>query len=192
MVTKGHDLPGVTLVGVVLADQALAFPDFRAAERTFQLLVQVGGRAGRGERAGHVILQTYQPDHPSVHFAKTHDYLGFCRTELEAREELGFPPFGHLVAVRVDAGERAQAERAAEALAAVARELPQVRDGSVTVLGPAPAPIERLRARYRQRFLVKSSERNALRAVAVALAARIDEGVSPARATVDVDPVAML
>lgn len=192
MVTKGHDVPGVTLVGVVLADQALAFPDFRAAERTFQLLVQVGGRAGRGERPGQVILQTYQPDHPSVHFARTHDYAGFVRTEMDAREELGFPPFGRLVAVRIDAGERGQAERTACALADFARDLPQVHERGVALLGPAPAPIERLRGRYRQRFLLKSSDRNALRAVAVALAARIDEGVAPARATLDVDPVAML
>lgn len=192
MVTKGHDMPGVTLVGVVLADQSLAFPDFRASERTFQLLVQVGGRAGRGERPGQVILQTYQPDHPAVRFACTHDYHGFCQSEMEAREELGFPPFGRLVAVRVDAGDLTQAERAARDLADFASGLPQLRERKVALLGPAPAPIERLRGRYRQRLLLKSGDRNALRAAAVALAARIDEGVPPARASIDVDPVAML
>jgi primosomal protein N' (replication factor Y) len=180
------------LVGVVLADQALAFPDFRAAERTFQLLVQVAGRAGRGERPGQVILQTYQPDHPAILSAQRHDYIGFCRSELAARKELGFPPFARMVAVRIDAAQRDQAEHAAATLAKFTEALPELRSEQVELLGPAPAPIERLRARFRQRFLLKSPHRAALRAVAIALCARIDEGVAPARASLDVDPVAML
>jgi primosomal protein N' (replication factor Y) len=192
MVTKGHDIPGVTLVGVILADQSLAFPDFRAAERTFQLLVQVGGRAGRGEVPGRVVIQTYMPEHPAVHFAQTHDYEGFVRTELAARRELGYPPFARLVAVRVDATHESEAERVADVLAAAARaELP-VRERRVEVLGPAPSPIGRLRGRYRFRFLMKASELRPLRAVAMAVTRRIDEGVTPARASLDVDPVSML
>ncbi|MDD9932933.1 MAG: primosomal protein N' [Myxococcales bacterium] len=192
MVTKGHDLPGVTLVGVILADQSLAFPDFRAAERTFQLLTQVGGRAGRGERAGRVVLQTYQPDHPAVRFATRHDYLGFCESEMGAREELSYPPFAHMVAVRVDAGSEERAREAADALVRFARAHPAARDGGVIVLGPATAPIARLRGRYRFRALLKAPERPHLRAVVTALAARIDEGMGSARAILDVDPVAML
>jgi primosomal protein N' (replication factor Y) len=192
MVTKGHDIPGVTLVGVVLADQSLAFPDFRAAERTFQLLAQVSGRAGRGDRPGRVVLQTYQPHHPAVRFAMRHDYLGFCRDEMNARQELGWPPFSRLVAVRVDAGSESRAAATADLLARVARAHPACRDGRVEVLGPAPAPIGRLRGRYRHRLLLKSPDRPLLRAVAATLVEQIDAGVSPARATVDVDPVAML
>ncbi len=192
MVTKGHDLPGVTLVGVVLADQSLAFPDFRSAERTFQLLAQVAGRAGRGEEEGRVILQTFQPEHSAIVQASRHDYLGFYAVELEARRELGYTPFSRLVAVRVDAGDEGQAEAVTQELARVARAHPAVKRGLVRVLGPAPAPIVRLRARFRWRLMLRGADRAALRAVAGAIADRIDLGISPARATVDVDPVNML
>lgn len=192
MVTKGHDIPGVTLVGVVLADQSLAFPDFRAAERTFQLLSQVAGRAGRGEREGRVVLQTFQPDHPAIVYAERHDYEGFYRAELAHRRELGYAPFGRLVAVRVDAADEERAREASHELARVASAHAAVRRGLVSILGPAAAPIARLRARYRYRFLLRSAERPALRAVARAIADRIDHGLAPARAHVDLDPVSML
>jgi primosomal protein N' (replication factor Y) len=192
MVTKGHDVPGVTLVGVILADQSLAFPDFRAAERTFQLLTQVSGRAGRGERPGRVVLQTFQPAQPAIVAAQHHDYLAFSRDELAAREELGWPPFGRLVAVRVDAASEADADRVATELAAAARVHPAVRAQAVSVIGPAPAPIARLRARFRFRFLLKAAELRALRAVTALVRDRIDKGVAPARASLDVDPVSML
>ena len=191
MVTKGHDLPGVTLVGVVLADQSLAFPDFRAGERTFQLLAQVAGRAGRGEQKGRVIFQTFLPDNPAIAAAAAHDYETFFASERSERAELGYPPFGRMVAFRVDAGDQTVAQRVAEEFARIARAHPAVREDVLTVLGPAPAPIARLRGRWRYRVLVRG-ERHALRQVAAAIAARIDEGVSPARAHVDVDPVSML
>jgi primosomal protein N' (replication factor Y) len=192
MVTKGHDVPGVTLVGVILADQSLAFPDFRASERTFQLLAQVSGRAGRGERAGRVILQTYMPDAPAVRFAQTHDYLGFVAAELPDRREHAYPPYSRMVAVRIDAVAEAEADKLADKLARFARAQPQVKSDVVEVLGPAPAPIARLRGRYRFRFLLKSADRRALHAVALAVCGQIDAGVAPARAAVDVDPVGML
>jgi primosomal protein N' (replication factor Y) (superfamily II helicase) len=192
MVTKGHDIPDVTLVGVVLADQSLAFPDFRAAERTFQLLVQVSGRAGRGERPGRVVLQTYLPEEPAIVFARTHDYAGFVARELAARREHLWPPFGRLVAVRVDAAADGAAQQAVEELARVANAQPQVLAQAVEVLGPTTAPIARLRGRYRYWFVLRSQDRRALRAVALALRQRIDDGVAPARASVDVDPVNML
>jgi primosomal protein N' (replication factor Y) len=132
------------------------------------------------------------PDEPAVRCAKTHDYLGFCASELAARRELSWPPFSRVVAVRVDAGGESQAERAADMLARHARSQSEVRDDRVEVLGPAPAPIARIRGRHRQRFLLRSADRRALRAVAVAISARIGEGVAPARATLDVDPIAML
>jgi len=192
MVTKGHDVPNVTLVGVVLADQSLAFPDFRASERTFQLLSQVAGRAGRGDVPGRVVFQTFQPEHPAVRFAASHDYDGFYRSELEARRELTYAPFSRLVAVRVDAGDDAKARWAIGELARIAGERPPVQDGVVRLLGPAPAPIARLRGRYRHRFLLRSADRRALRSVATAIAHRIDEGLAPARGSVDIDPVSML
>ncbi len=189
MVTKGHDIPGVTLVGVVLADQSLAFPDFRASERTFQLLAQVAGRAGRAQDAGRVVLQSYQPDHPAVALASRHDYQAFFAAELASRAEVGYPPFTRLVAVRVHAGAEEEAKDATKKLASVARSHPAVRDGRVEVLGPAPAPLARLRSRYHYRLLLKSADRKALRSVAADLTVAIDRGVSPARASLDIDPL---
>lgn len=192
MVTKGHDIPGVTLVGVVFADHSLSFPDFRAAERTFQLLAQVAGRAGRGDRPGRVVFQTFQPNHPSVLFAAQHDYAGFYEAEKEARRELEYSPYARLVAVRIDAAEESKAQAVADELATLARAQPAIMDGTVRLLGPAPAPIARLRGRFRYRLLMLSSDRRRLRSVAAAIAHRVDQGLSPARASVDVDPVSML
>ena len=192
MVTKGHDLPGVTLVGVLLADQSLAFPDFRAAERTFQLLTQVAGRAGRAETSGEVVLQTFQPHDPSILAAKEHSYDAFVRSELGSRRDVGYPPFGRLAAIRIDAADRLVSERTAAMLASIAQSHTLVRTGRVDLLGPAPAPIERIRGRYRHRFLLKSAERRAIRAVALAVLTRIEEGLGLARASVDIDPVNML
>lgn len=192
MVTKGHDLPGVTLVGVVLADQSLAFPDFRAAERTFQLLAQVAGRAGRGEREGRVLLQTYQPEHPAVRRARTHDYDGFAEEELLARQELGYPPYAYMAALRVDANRETAAREAAAGLARWIGQHPAMRNGEVSLLGPAPAPIARIRGRYRFRFMLRAPERGPLRAVLDALATRLDDKPGPARVFIDVDPVNML
>lgn len=189
MVTKGHDIAGVTLVGVVLADQSLAFPDFRASERTFQLLAQVAGRAGRAEKPGKVILQTFQPEHHAVRLAAQHDYERFFAVEIAERKEVGYPPFARLVSVRVHAGAEADARRATGVLAETARAHVAVREGAVQVLGPAPAPISRLRGRYHYRLLLKSADRKLLRQVAARLASRIDQGLPPAHATLDVDPL---
>jgi primosomal protein N' (replication factor Y) len=192
MVTKGHDLPRVTLVGVVNADAALGMPDFRAAERGFQLLVQVAGRAGRHDRPGRVLVQTRDPAHPAVRFALAHDVEGFVAGELADRRELGYPPFRRLALLRVDAADESTARRVAAELAAHARSAPEVARGSVEVLGPAPAPIARLRGRYRFRVLLRGRERKYLRAVLDAVAAARVKTDRRARAVIDVDPVAML
>ena len=189
MVTKGHDIAGVSLVGVVLADQSLAFPDFRASERTFQLLAQVAGRAGRAETPGEVVFQTFQPDHPAVRLAASHDYERFYAEEVESRREVGYPPFTRLVTARVHAGAEDEARRATGLLAETARQHAAVREGAVQVLGPAPAPLARLRGRYHYRLLLKSPDRKLLRQVAALLAARIDRGLAPAHATLDIDPL---
>ena len=192
MVTKGHDYPFVTFVGVVNADTALGLPDFRAAERAFSLLVQVAGRAGRHERKGRVFIQTYQPEHPAIRFAKRHDVEGFLLHELGDRREVGYPPFARLALVRVDAIDPGAAAAAAEKLAAVLRRLAPVRSGAVEVLGPAPAPLARLRGRYRHRIMLRAKERPALRAVFADLQRAIAELDRQVRAVIDVDPVSML
>ena len=192
MVTKGHDLPAVTLVGVINADAALSIPDFRAAERTFQLLVQVAGRAGRGDVPGRVIVQTWDPDHPAVALAARHDVDTFLARELADRRELGYPPISRSALVRVDAVDEQQARSACAELARVALSCAPTRAGHVLVQGPAPAPIARLRNRWRFRVMLRSAERAPLRAVLVAIdAARasLDRGV---RASIDVDPVQLL
>ena len=190
MVTKGHDIPGVTLVGVILADHSLAFPDFRASERTFQLLAQVAGRAGRGEREGRVFFQTFNPDAVPIQAAARHDYEAFFRAESAARREHLYPPHGHLIAVRVDDPDERRATESIGRLATIARRVATER---VEILGPSPAPIGRLRTRYRFRFMLRSDDRRALRQVGAAVAHAIDEGVAnPSRASVDVDPVSML
>jgi primosomal protein N' (replication factor Y) (superfamily II helicase) len=188
MVTKGHDFPGVTLVGVVLADTALALPDFRAAERTFQLLTQVAGRAGRGADAGRVLVQTFNPGTPAVACAATHDYAGFSAGELERRRQHGYPPFGRMMAARVEGSEEG-ARRTAEALAAAARP---ALGGEVAMLGPAPAAIERIRGRWRWHLLFRAPAPKALFRVHAALARVARKPPGGAAIRFDMDPYAML
>jgi primosomal protein N' (replication factor Y) len=192
MVTKGHDLPDVTLVGVVNADAALSMPDFRASERGFQLLVQVAGRAGRHERSGRVLIQTRDPTHPAVVHAAQHDVSGFLAHELRDRQEVGYPPFRRIALLRVDAVDESQAREAAAQLAAHARSCPEVARREVEVLGPAAAPIARLRNRYRFRVFLRAKQRPPLRAVLRALLPVKDKLHRNIRAIIDVDPVSML
>jgi primosomal protein N' (replication factor Y) len=188
MVTKGHDFPGVTLVGVLCADTGLNLPDFRASERTYQLLSQVAGRAGRGERAGRVIIQTYRPEAAAVTAAAAHDYAAFFAAESAARAELGYPPHGRLIAVRIDGKRSADVVDAAKQIAVVAEQL--AREHGVDVRGPVPAPIERVRDRTRWQVWLRSTDRQALRRVARGVAAmRIGGGV---RVGLDVDPMSTL
>ena len=192
MVTKGHDLPNVTLVGVINADAALSIPDFRASERAFQLLVQVAGRAGRGDVPGRVLVQTWDPEHPAVALAARHDVDAFLERELGDRRELGFPPLSRAALVRVDAVDEAEARDACMQLAEVARRCDASRAGDVVVQGPAPAPIARVRNRFRFRVMLRASARPALRGVLAAVdeaRATLPRGV---RSSIDVDPVQLL
>jgi primosomal protein N' (replication factor Y) (superfamily II helicase) len=192
MVTKGHDFPGVTLVGVLCADTGLNLPDFRASERTFQLLAQVAGRAGRGDRPGRVMIQTYRPRSPAVVAAAAHDYASFFAAESAARAELGYPPHGRLVAVRIDGADAHEvagaAHRLAELAIAAARR-PEIA-GQVEVRGPVPAPLERLRNRTRWQVWLRSADRHALRRVARSLLAA--ELVGAVRVGLDVDPISTM
>jgi primosomal protein N' (replication factor Y) len=192
MITKGFDFPGVTLVAVVLADLALNMPDFRSAERTFQLLTQVAGRAGRGERPGRVIIQTYAPNHYSIRAARDQDYARFIRRELELRRELDYPPFARLAMVRIEGAEaRLVAGMAAAVAAALARAAPAE---TLRVLGPAPAPIERIKQRYRWQVMVKSRELRPMRAALAAMRAELGDAAARDRIylAIDIDPVRML
>jgi primosomal protein N' (replication factor Y) len=187
MVTKGHDFAGVTLVGALLPDQGMHMPDFRAAERTFQLLEQVAGRAGRGEKAGRVIVQTFTPDHPAMLALAGHDYQGFVRGELARRKEAGYPPFARLMALRLEGPDGADVRRAATLVAerAIAAAPPAVR-----VKGPAEAPIPFLRGQTRWQLWLASGDRAALAATArQAAAVSIPAAV---RLVVDVDPQSVL
>lgn len=151
MVAKGHDFPKVTLVGIVLADASLAFPDFRAAERTFQLVTQVAGRAGRAERPGKVVVQTLQPEHYALTCAINHDVKGFYEIEGPARQEALYPPYQRLGVIRAESLDLNQTLEAATHIAQTARSL---MEGSLRVLGPAPAPIGRIKNRHRQMVLL--------------------------------------
>ena len=188
MVAKGHDFPNVTLVGVVDADNSLNFPDFRCAERTFSLLVQVAGRAGRGDKRGRVLVQTYAPEHYALQTAARHDYHAFYEQEIAFREPLGYPPFGYLVNLVMAGNNPVKVSDAGELLA---RELAHY-GREVEVLGPAPCPLAKLRGKTRSQILLKSALRMPLHRLLQylePLAKQIPNGV---RLSIDVDPVDML
>jgi primosomal protein N' (replication factor Y) len=182
MVAKGHDFPGVTAVGVLSADTMLHFPDFRSAEKTFQLLAQVAGRAGRGDTPGTVHIQTFHPGHPAIRRAAEHDVAGFAEAELEVRRAFFYPPFSELAAVLVSSPDRDRAESAAADLGRALRSLP----GGLRLSGPAPAPLERLQGRWRFQVLLRAVDRRAvLASLEAAIPERAPAGVQIA---VDVDP----
>jgi primosomal protein N' (replication factor Y) len=182
MIAKGLDLPLVTLVGVISADTALYLPDYRAGERTFQLLTQVAGRAGRSQRGGQVIVQTYNPDHYAIRSAAEHDYAGFCRQELAYRRQLGYPPFSRLVALRFSDRDpyrcRAEAERLGRWLTAEIRRLGLAAD----LIGPAPCFFSRARGRHRWQILVRGPDPTSL----------LSDVALPWGWRIDVDPVNLL
>jgi primosomal protein N' (replication factor Y) len=159
MIAKGHDVHGVTLVGVVGADMALGLPDFRAAERTFQLLTQVAGRAGRGATPGKVILQTLFPDHYAVQYAAAHDFNGFYDKELRYRSWMHYPPFTALANILVRSDKL---EAALQYSGQLGRWFEKTRHEGVRVLGPAAAPIVKLKSDYRYHFVLKSASREKL------------------------------
>lgn len=158
MVAKGHDFPNVTAVGVLSADTILNFPDFRAAERTFQLVAQVSGRAGRGDRPGTVHVQTFHPGHPAIRRAAAHDTEGFALEELEFRRAFFYPPFSEMASVLVSSASRDRAEEVAAAIGAASRGVSE----RLRISGPAPAPLERLQGRWRFQILLRASSRQAI------------------------------
>jgi len=189
MIAKGHDIPNVTLVGVVNADIGLGLPDFRAAERTFQLLTQAAGRAGRGSTPGIVLIQTLNPDHYAIRCAAAQNYESFYAKEIEFRRLMWYPPFGALANVVVRAKSE---EQALTRSASLGRLLDPPPEG-VTVLGPAPAAMPRLKNEYRYQMLLKAASRKRLGEVLKQLQAFAhSEQWNPASLLIDVDPMTLL
>jgi primosomal protein N' (replication factor Y) len=187
MVAKGLDFPNVTLVGVISADTGINMPDFRAAERTFQLLTQVAGRAGRGEHPGSVVIQTFTPEHYSVRRAMEQDYLGFYAREIAYREELDYPPFSRLANLVCTGTTEAEARGRVEKLAAVLREsLPS----EAQMLGPAPAPLAKLKGTYRHHVVLRAPTDAPLPVLVRSATERLSSGERMG-VTVDIDPVSM-
>ncbi len=197
MVAKGHDFPGITLVGIVCADLSLHFPDFRAGERTFQLLAQVAGRAGRGDRPGRVVLQTYNPGHFILQAACRQDFEAFYEAEIAFRRQLGYPPFTRLVLLRIGGPKREEAGRAAAAVGDSCRALRGAEEGgfqAVEVQGPVEAPLARIAGRSRFQVLLKCADAGLLhRFVDRWMGLRTELGLPRAvTVEVDVDPVFLL
>ena len=189
MIAKGHDIPNVTLVGVVSADVGLGMPDFRAAERTFQLLTQVAGRAGRGSLPGIVLIQTINPDHYAVRMAAAQDYAAFYEKELAFRRAMSYPPFTAMANVLVRSDKKEMALRMSGELGMLLTPPPE----KLRVMGPAEAPVPRLKAEYRYQLLIKSASRIALNALLQRARAFAQERKWPATALViDVDPLTLL
>ncbi|MDQ2842199.1 MAG: primosomal protein N', partial [Acidobacteriota bacterium] len=188
MIAKGHDIPNVTLVGVVLADIGLSLPDFRAAERTFQLLTQAAGRAGRGGTPGRVIIQTLNPDHYAIRFAAAQDYAGFYRKEIEFRKWLRYPPFAALANILVRSEKQEQALQMATQLSYLLMPPPE----GVRVMGPAEAPVLRVRNEFRYQLLLKAAKRSTLREVVYSLRDLAQKERWKATAlAIDIDPISL-
>lgn len=188
MVAKGHDFPGVTLVGVIHAEAGLNMPDFRSSERTYQILSQVIGRAGRGDLPGRVFVQSANPDHYAIQCAINHDSRQFYRQELEFRQETGYPPFSHLALLSLSGTAEKAVEEQASATGRLLVRLKQELKLRLDILGPAPAPLYRLRGRYRHQILIKSPVRSDLRRLLLAWLANRSP-VSTVREAMDIDPV---
>jgi primosomal protein N' (replication factor Y) len=191
MIAKGHDFHNVTLVGVISVDAGLCLPDFRAAERTFQLLTQVAGRAGRGDRPGRVIIQTYHPEHYSLVCARAQDYDEFYRREVSFRRSMHYPPFAALINICVHDKEFDRANSCSIDLARALSEA--AKDSNVRVLGPAPAPISRIKGEHRFQILIKSQSRaRARQCLDLAIRRALDAGHNPRSISIEVDPMSLM
>ena len=191
MIAKGLDYPNVTLVGVISGDTALALPDFRAAERTFQLITQVAGRAGRGDSAGRVVLQTFLPDDPTIRAAIRQDFVGFAKTELAQRRETGLPPFARMVRVVVRDQDPQKLQRQSEILAADLADAAAPLGDAVKLKGPMPCAISRIAGYYRNQVVMSAATAAPLQRV---LATLREKGIlaKNERIAVDVDPVSLM
>ncbi len=195
MIVKGHDFPNVTFVGVVSADTSLHFPDFRSSERTFQLLTQVAGRAGRGEVFGEVVIQTFNPDHYSILKAKDHDYIGFYREEIQFRKALEYPPFSRFINFRLIGNSEKRTKGMAEEMGRIGQSLLKKGYGKgIEILGPSSAPFAKMRGKYRWQMLAKGKSPQWLHQFAKELASRMEVQIKGkgVNLDIDVDPVFIL
>jgi primosomal protein N' (replication factor Y) len=195
MIVKGHDFPNVTFVGVVSADTSLHFPDFRSSERTFQLLTQVAGRAGRGEVFGEAVIQTFNPDHYSILRAKDHDYMGFYQEEIQFRKALEYPPFSRFINFRLVGNSEKRTKAVAEEMGRIGQSLLKKRYGKgIEILGPSSAPFAKMRGKYRWQMLAKGKSPQWLHQFAKELASRMEVQIKGkgVNLDIDVDPVFIL
>jgi primosomal protein N' (replication factor Y) len=195
MIVKGHDFPNVTFVGVVSADTSLHFPDFRSSERTFQLLTQVAGRAGRGKVFGEVVIQTFSPDHYSIQKAKNHDFIGFYQEESQFRQALDYPPFSRLINFRLVGNSEKKTKGLSEEMGRIGRNLlKRGYEKGIEILGPSAAPFAKIRGKFRWQMLAKGRSSKLLHQFAQELAFRL-EGETKGKGVnldIDVDPVFIL
>lgn len=191
MIVKGHDFPGIGLVGILCGDMSLHFPDFRAAERTFQMLTQVAGRTGRATDSGRVILQTFDPDHEAIQFAAAHEFEGFFEQDSMPRKELLYPPFGHLILVRIEGNNEKRVENKAIKIGQAAR-LFKGDSRDVMILGPAPSPRKKAVGRFRWQVLFKSAERGPARTLVRTLMTEGHLKGHGLKIVVDVDPINLM
>jgi primosomal protein N' (replication factor Y) len=190
MVAKGHDFPDVVLSAVVSADITLNMPDFRSAERAFQLFTQLAGRAGRGDVAGKAYIQTYEPEHYVFDYVRTHDYKGFFENEIETRRELSYPPFGKLIRVIFYFRTKEAAKLTTKDIAnRIKRISPQFK--GVEILGPVPAPVEKIRNLWRWHIILKGKNSKSLRHAASAILDRIRD-IKELKTDIDVDPINLM
>jgi primosomal protein N' (replication factor Y) len=191
MIAKGHDLPNVTVVGIADCDVGLHMPDFRASERVFQLLTQASGRAGRGDKAGCVVLQTRVPRHPSLVRTVRDDYLGFAEGELAVRQELSYPPFTRLLRIVASSQDKSAAETRLLNFRSGVRDFIEHHQLAVKVLGPSPAPLERLKTSWRWHMILKAD--NPIHLLKVMGYLRAEKNTSrKVKVTFDMDPQEML
>ena len=195
MVSKGLDFPNVTLVGVIIADTSLNFPDFRASEQTFSLLTQVAGRAGRAELEGRVVIQTYMPEHYCISAAQHHDYIGFYGQEVEARGALRYPPFSHVARLLLRGKDEEEVIAAAHAVQShLEAAVSDAGERTVDILGPAPAPLSKIEGKFRWHFLLRSSAVHRISELLQHLAAAPPAAVKPnvIELVIDIDPTNIL
>ena len=186
MITKGHDFPAITLVGVISADTSLNMPDFRAAEKTFQMLTQVAGRGGRGDAAGRVIIQTFNPDHYALRHTQNHDYKSFYSDEMEFRKALQYPPYSYIINLRLSSARQEALLETAKEVAGQARKLALPYGNAIEIIGPSESPLARIRGEHRQQMLLKGRDSKTLHTIAAALLEKHD--TSAVKMTIDVDP----